>query len=150
AAPMSFAIELADHGVRMPQSLFIDSVDRLGTETCPVDSGVGIGVFPALDAVAPQRGGPDATGTIQVVWPGPVVGRVEVTWSTTYDCSGGSQQANGTSRFTIFPNGRVVRYDVATPSTTMLVQDGGSCGCGGQSNYGFSTFWAFAKGLLVG
>ena len=149
AAPIQFSIEFADHGIRMPQSLFLGGVDRLGTDDCPFASGIGIGVFPALTAAAPQRNGADATSTLTVDWAGPVVARVEVAWSAPYTCSGGAQEADGTSRFTIFPNGRIVRYDIAKPSTTMLVRDGAACGCGADSDLGFMTFWTFTHVTAV-
>lgn len=150
AAPMQFSIEFGDHGVRMPQSLFLDGIDRLGTEDCPFASGVGISVFPALTAAAPLRHGADATGDLTVVWPGPAIARLEVTWTSAYTCTGAPQQADGTSRFTIFPNGRIVRFDVASSSTTTLVNDGGACGCGAASNITFATFWTFTHTPVVG
>jgi hypothetical protein len=147
AAPIQFVIELGDRDVRMPQSIFIDGIDRVASESCPTESGIGIGVFPALDAVAPMRGGPAATGGLVVDWAGPVIARLHVTWMTAYTC-GGSQQASGTSTFTIFPNGRIVRHDVATPSTTTLSVIA-SCGCGGSSPMSFTSFWAFTATQVV-
>lgn len=148
SAPLQFSVEMADHGVRMPQSIFIDGIDRVGTDTCPTESGIGISVFPAIVAVSPGRGGVDATGSLMVDLAGPVIARLAVAWTAPYTCSG-AQQANGTSTLTIFPNGRIVRYDVATPSTTTLVQDGGACGCSSQSTFSFESFWSFTATQVV-
>jgi hypothetical protein len=146
-APIRYTVAFADHGVRMPQSVFIDDVDRVATDRCPAESGIGIGVAPVLNAVAPVHGGIDASGTLKIDLPGPVIARILITWMAPYMCSGAQQEAKGTSTFTFYPNGRIVRDDVATPSTTAL--GGPDCGCGGQSAYSFTSFWTFAAAQVV-
>lgn len=141
-APMQYTVEFGDHGVRMPQGIFIDGVNRVANGSCPTEAGVGVSVYPAFVAAAPANGGDDATGGLTVEWAGPVIARVVVTWNVAYTCVG-AQQARGTSTFTMFPNGRIVRHDVATPSSTMLPSSMTDCGCSSDTAFFFTSFWTF-------
>jgi len=143
SAPILYVVKFADRGVRTPEQIIVEGADVLNPGTCPFEGGVGITVYPALSAGAPALGGSDATGTLVVDWAGPVIARVVVTWRSTYTCNGRGQAAAGTSTFTMFPNGRIVRFDVATPSTTALTIDGNACGCSTDDNFNFSSFWSF-------
>jgi hypothetical protein len=141
-------MELAASDVRMPQTLSVDGVDRLGHGTCPDESGIGVGVIPAFDAVPRALGGPAATGSIQVDLAGPTIARIEIAWTVPFTCSG-PQQAEGSSTLTLFPNGRIVRHDVVTPSSTTLSLDGADCGCGIPSSFTLSELWTFTPGTAV-
>jgi hypothetical protein len=148
-APIQFTIEFGDHAVRMPQRIVIDGVNRVAAGDCPSESGIGIGVYPALNAVAPALGGADGTGGLTVELAGPTVARIAVDWTASYPCMASQQQAHGTSKFTIFPNGRIVRNDTAKPTETSLTVDNNECGCGGPSNFYFTSFWMFSHGQNV-
>jgi hypothetical protein len=143
-APMPFVIDFARDGVRMPQSLQIGGIERLGMGNCPHESGIGIGIYPAANAVAPSFGGAIGSSTLEVRREGPVVAEVRVGWTAQYSCPG-TQQASGTTTFAIFPNGRIVRHDVAKPSNATLT-DQVTCGCGMAGQFYFTTFWTFAAG----
>jgi len=148
-APLQFTIQFADRGVRMPQSIVLDGVNRVAAGSCPTESGIGIGLFPAANASAPGLGGDSATSTLDVDWSGPTIARITVDWTLPYECVLTQQTAHGTSTFTIFPNGRIVRHDVATPSTTLLTNDGNPCGCGAQTNFFFTSYWSFSLAQAV-
>jgi hypothetical protein len=149
-APLQFTVEFGDHAVRMPQRILVDGVNLVGTGSCPTESGIGIGLYPVLDAVAPALGGADATGSLTVTLAGPTIARVTVDWAAPYTCNGSQQRAHGTSTFTIFPNGRIVRNDTAKPTETTFVNDTvNDCGCGGPSNFFFTSFWMFSLGQTV-
>lgn len=146
SAPILYVVKFAASGVRTPESILVAGKEILRGGTCPFEGGVGITVYPALTASAPALGGVDATGSLTVDWAGPVIGRVTVAWrSATYTCNARSQQAGGTSTFTMFPNGRIVRHDVATPSTTAITNDSNDCGCYNDNLYNFSSFWNFQR-----
>lgn len=148
-APIQFTIQFADRGARMPQSIVLDGVNLVASGSCPTEAGIGIGLFPAANASAPALGGDDASGSLDVDWSGPTIARISVGWALPYECVTVQQQAHGTSTFTIFPNGRIVRHDVATPSTTMLTVDGNPCGCGAFTNFFFTSYWAFSPAQNV-
>jgi len=146
SAPILYVVKFAERGVRMPAALLVEGTDALHDGECGFEGGIGINLYPAFTASAPTLGGDDKTGVTDafaVDWAGPVIARVTVTWHTTYTCSGGVQRAAGTSTFTMFPNGRIVRFDRAKPSTTALTVDGSSCGCSTDDNFNFSSSWAF-------
>jgi len=147
--PIQFTIQFADRGVRMPQSIVLDGVNRVASGSCPTEAGIGIGLFPAANASAPGLGGDEASSTLDVDWSGPTLARVTIDWTLPYTCVNAVQQAHGTSTFTIFPNGRIVRHDIATPSTTMLRVDGTPCGCGAETNFYFTSYWAFSSAQNV-
>jgi hypothetical protein len=142
-APIQFTVQFADRGVRMPQSIVLDGVNRVAPGECPREAGIGIGLFPAANASAPGLGGDEGTSTIDVDWSGPTLGRVTVSWTLPYQCVTVPQEARGESMFTFFPNGRIVRHDIATPSTTTLTVDGNPCGCGAETQFFFTSYWSF-------
>lgn len=147
SAPVLYVVKFAARGVRMPEAIIVAGADALrGNDRCGLESGVGVNLYPAFTASAPTLGGSDQvrpTDGLAVDWAGPVIARVVVTWSSLYTCNGGEQLASGASTFTLFPNGRIVRHDRATPSTTALTLDGGRCGCNTDDNFNFSSFWSF-------
>jgi hypothetical protein len=142
-APIQFTLQFADRGVRMPQSIVLDGVNRVAPGACPREAGIGIGLFPAANASAPGLGGDEGSSVLEFDWTGPTLARATVTWSLSYECVTVQQQARGASTFTVFPNGRIVRHDVATPSTTMLTVDGNPCGCDAATNFFFTSYWSF-------
>lgn len=144
-APIQFTLTFSDRSPRMPDSLVLDGVNRIASGTCPTEAGVGIGLYPALNVSAPGLGGDDATGSLVVELAGPTVARVTVNWATSFECNLAQQQGHGSSTFTVFPNGRIVRHDLATPSTTALAADLNPCGCASDTNFFFTSYWSFSK-----
>jgi hypothetical protein len=142
-APMQFTLQFADRGIRMPSSIQLDGVNRVAPGECPRESGIGIGLFPAANASAPGLGGDEGSSVLEVDWAGPTIGRITITWSLPYECVTQQQLAQGESTFTVFPNGRIVRHDIATPSTTTLSVDTNPCGCGAETNFFFTSYWSF-------
>jgi hypothetical protein len=144
-APLLFAMQFANAGARMPQSLSIDGVNRLAEGQCPNEGGIGIAVYPALLAAAPMLGGETTTtSTLTFDMTGPAVARATVEWTAPFTCNLAQRQAKGTSTFTIFPNGRIVRHDVTTPAAVALSVDTNPCGCSAESNFYLTSYWAFA------
>lgn len=145
----AFELDFAATGTHLPERLLVNNgrVDLFGArDICPEDepSRVGILVKPAIQASA---GGPGDGPPPEILWAGPAVARIRVSYEVPYNCSG-SQILAGSSVFTVFPKGRIVREDSdVAPSTTTLTQTG-PCECQqttlfGNLDFFFSSFWAF-------
>ncbi len=98
-------------GFGMPTQMSIDNTAML-TEVphaCPREQGTGLALFPwnAVDSV--QR----ALNTSSLTFRGPVVAGVAYDWQQPINCGGQPQSFHGTTRFTIFPDGRIHRFDEA-------------------------------------
>jgi hypothetical protein len=144
-APVQFTMEFADRGARMPQRLVLDGVNRLAEGQCPNEGGIGIAVYPAALAAAPMLGGDTtASSTLTVDMAGPAVARVKVEWTMPFECNLAQREGKGTSTFTIFPNGRIVRHDITKPTAVALSVDTNPCGCSAESNFYLTSYWAFA------
>jgi hypothetical protein len=149
-APLLFNLQFASSGARMPQSLSINGVNRLAEGQCPNEGGIGIAVYPAAVAAAPMLGGdPTASSTLTFDMAGPAVARVKVEWTLPFECNLAQRQGKGTSTFTIFPNGRIVRHDVTTPTAVALSVDTNPCGCSAESNFYLTSYWAFTPAQNV-
>ncbi len=148
---LKYELQFAATGVRLPSSLTIGgSPELLLGGGCPRESGIGFGVFPAITASG--LNGSPGSSDLTVVMSGPAIARVRVAWSTPYPCQG-AQIASGSTTFTLFPSGRIVRTDAAImPSTTHLgvTPKGEQCGCSSDSpGFDVETFWAFRAGTDV-
>ena len=149
-APLNFSMQFASGGARMPQTLSINGMNRLAESRCPNQGGIGIAVYPAVVAAAPSLGGDTtASSTLTVDMAGPAVARVKVDWTAPFECNLSQRQAKGTSTFTIFPSGRIVRHDVTTPATGALSVDTNPCGCSSESNFYLTTYWTFMSAQNV-
>jgi len=131
----------------MPEHLLVQGgqVDLLGTDAhCQGESLVALEVEPAAAAAAGESGRSDIT----VIAAGPAVAKIHVTYAVDYTCPD-PQTLSGTTDFTIFPSGRIVREDSGQPSTGTLGKTG-ACGCQQETDpqnfhdLSFSSFWAFA------
>ncbi len=146
----NFELSFAATGIHLPEHLWVDKgrIDLLGTEdVCNGESRVGIVVVPAAQASAGTRGNA-LRSEITTLLAGPAVAKIRVTFAVDYDCPG-PQSLTGTSEFTVFPTGRIVREDIAVrPSTDPLARVG-NCGCQHETepinfhDLVFSSFWAF-------
>ena len=141
-------LAFANTGIRLPLSLkHADGGELLAENGCPEPSRAGVVIAPFQSAY----GGhvvPGATSTLDFLATGPVVVRADVRYELPYDC-GGKQALMGSSTFTMFPSGRIVRSDAVSPSTS-TVTDAFSCtqtcNAAPEDNATFSTFWAFTAG----
>ncbi len=115
-----FVLHFADGAstFHFPDHLVIDGVERLGLDTaanCYAENQAGMALFPAHTI---RSGGMAAVNTTTLLSPlqGPAVVKVSVNWRTELvgmDTGGGALTRNplGTSTFTVFPDGRIVRSD---------------------------------------
>lgn len=137
------------HVVRMPQSLKVKDAEVLATSgSCRQLGGVGVDVFPAVQATAPRFAGPNPAPSddLTVTFDGPAVAQVRVQWEAAYVC-GVPQDASGVTTFTMFPGGRIVRHDEATQAGQRDVEVMAKCACDGAdpdpTSLTYESFWAF-------
>jgi len=148
AAGPGYVLRFPARGFDYPDQLRIGSQDLLGTTTtCNEDDRVGITVYPiarfSSDTVATGE-----TASATIVLAGPVVAKVVVNWSWQPAAACTSSGAfMGSSMFTLFPDGRLVRYDqLTTPSVTSQMPC--DCGSGGQAFFP-SAYMTFESGMTI-
>ena len=140
----TFRMVFSATGVKMPEQFFVNEVDRLRPAACAEPSLIGVGIDPAINAVAGLNGNADPESEVRMLLEGPVIAKAQVEYTVFYDCDT-AQMLDGTTTFTFFPGGRIVRQDNVTPSTAPLATTANPCGCnqGMTSAYSFASFWAF-------
>jgi hypothetical protein len=107
---------------------------------------VGVGLSPAAMASGEPPGGINTE--FKVVFGGPAVVRVQTSFELPYSCAqSGMQTLSGTSTFTFFPNGRVVRTDENLIATRQALPDSTRCtaACSPGDAFHFTSFWGFVK-----
>ncbi len=161
----SFTLHFAGgSGFHFPDQLLIDNVDVMGHAASPCwgQSGTGIAVVPMPRISGdPVNGALSAmTSQLQAKLSGPAVVQVELDWTTRWTfptkptCSTNLNHIpGGSSTFTVFPDGQIVRHDQLTdrnPGMENVMAD--SCTCpdppmiGGQlitNEFILSAYWTF-------
>ena len=137
------ALAFAETGIRLPESLMFDGHEIFAANACPRPSLAGIAIEPFQTAYGGHEV-PGATSTLDVLMPGPAVVQVEVRYDLPYDCFG-KQSLQGSSTFTMFPSGRIVRQDSVKPTTTTItdaVMCNQTCNSAPMDNATLSVHWA--------
>jgi hypothetical protein len=145
----------------LPDQLQIDGVDVMGHATSPCwgESGTGFTVMPMPRVSGdPLDGGVQpVTSEFQATMRGPAVVQLKLDWSTRWSFAAGSacstntrHTSGGSSTFTMFPDGHIVRHDVLTEDNPDLEQLAtGRCTCGAMTKapdeFILSTYWAFDR-----
>lgn len=102
-----YELVFSSGGAGFPSSLRIAGQQNLLQPTAECEqSGMGIQVDPAF-VVDATRG----SGTAEIVYAGGAVAQVRVPWTHVWQCDGATNTASGTSTFTGYPDGRIVRHD---------------------------------------
>jgi len=145
-----FVMKFSPTGVRLPSSLVHGDTEVFAASTCPNPSRVGVSIEPFETAVGGRLPvGFDSTRNFtEVKLRGPAVAQIAVTYDVPYSCAG-PQSLRGTSTFTMFPSGRIVRNDVVQASTGAMIDDAIMCTAtcdGSQRDATLDVFWAFAGG----
>lgn len=136
-----------------PDSFVVGGRQLLGTtETadCASEDGFGMAMYPAPRVSGGETAPSSDDTAIDPTLRGPAIGKVRLTWHAPFTCTGAqTRNPTGYSSFTIFPDGKIVRYDSlqetgATPVTAA------SCQCPGvtSSNFFVTSFWSFARGAF--
>ena len=131
--------------IRMPDSLTIEGVEVLENEqaNCAHEDLVGLAQFPGppISAQSKLAGVTSSTATIDL--PGPAVARVTVQFDAALDCMAGTSQRTGSSQFTFFPDGKIVRLDRFVGAAGALTQP---CACNLTSAaFIHTSFWTFER-----
>jgi hypothetical protein len=113
------------------------------TAACNVEDQVGMALYPEWRISANSDAPLDVNGVngADVALYGPAVAKVQIHWATTL--CGSEHKPAGYTSVTVFPDGRIARYDtIADPTATSL--DPAICTCGAASNKWYVTsFWSF-------
>jgi hypothetical protein len=151
-------------GFHLPDQLLLRNVDVMGHANPPCwgESGTGFAVLPMPRVSAdPVNGGVTAMDSeIHATMTGPVVVQIELSWSTRWSFAAGSMcstnakhRTGGSSTFTMFPDGHIVRHDVLTednPDTEQVMTD--HCTCGDNppapGDFILSSYWTFDRQKL--
>jgi hypothetical protein len=146
----TFQLDFAATGIQLPEHLLVNHglVDLLGTDdVCQGENRVGIVVSPPAQASAGTHGD-GLHSEITTLLAGPAVAKIRVTFAVDYACPG-AETLSGTTELTVFPNGRIVREDLAVRPSTNQLGLVGTCGCQQDldpmnfHDLFFTTFWAF-------
>jgi hypothetical protein len=135
-------------GFHFPDALLIDGVDVMGhapAAGCFDEDEIGVAIAPTPRISAHSSAVP-VMSRLEPTLRGPAVVQVSVQWTTTFACSN-TRMPGGTSTFTVFPDGLIVRHDtIADPVSSPSIAPG-LCECGGGGNGLFvvSTFWTLAR-----
>lgn len=161
----NITLHFASTGFHLPDLLQIDNTDVMGHATSPCwgESGTGFAVMPMPRVSGdPLEGGvPAMNSDLQATMSGPVVVQMKTTWSTRWSFAAGSTTcstdmahvSSGSSTFTVFPDGHIVRHDVLTeanPKLEQLTTDHCTCADMPKAPNAFilSSYWAFNRAMF--
>ena len=107
---------------RYPDTIELGGTSVLGEDTaCSGDDKVGVRLIPAFTSTRiPNTLGP----VLDITSKGEAYVKTELIWQFSYNCDGAPQVASGTTWFSFFPDGRIVRYDNVSPSSVTLATGG--------------------------
>lgn len=146
---MAYSMRFGDGPVGMPDQLTLGSAGNILGVDAEIDkeSFIGTALFPAVNATA-NSDTDAATSTVVPLLRHPGIAQIRVEYHLPYQCPM-EEDFNGTSTFTLFASGRIVRQDIVQPSQRVLRSDGPAHPCGRQnpqaSNFFFTSFWTFNK-----
>jgi hypothetical protein len=150
-AGAGFALHFADgSGFHFPDSLTIDGTELMGRDAnsvCFNESGTGFLIFPT-PRISAESIAPRVMNQLDPVLRGPAVVQVKLDWATRFTCSN-DRAPHGTSIFTVFPDGQIVRHDVlADPNQDQDQISANDCKCadpGDQQAFTVTSYWTFAR-----
>jgi hypothetical protein len=137
-------------GFHFPSFLGIDGADTLGhdlTAPCYGEDNVGVVLFPT-PRIAANTSAAVTTGGHAPTLRGPAVVQVRVDWSSQFTCS--NNHPGGSSLYTAFPDGRIVRHDAIDDQNTSDISSL-ACACDAKHNQGFqvASYWTFSPSRFL-
>ena len=151
AAGVGFALRFSDGpGLHFPDGLLIDGTDVMGrdaSQTCFDEDEIGFRIVPTA-RISATGAAPAVKNLLVPVLRGPGVVQTRLEWATQFKCNG-SRAPGGTSTYTMFPDGRIVRFDtLADAVPTEIVPSGCECEPPIRSEdqlFTISTYWTLAR-----
>ena len=134
-----------------PDALSIDHTDVMGHDpaaACWGQDGTGFAVVPT-PRISADGTAPPVTNQLTAVLRGPAVVQVALEWTTRFSC-GRNRAPGGSSTFTVFPDGRIVRHDrLDDPDPDKEQIAAAACACPDapplKDAFIVSSYWTFAR-----
>ena len=131
-------------GFHFPDVHAVDGTNIIGRDTtapCYAEDGVGLVLFPT-PRISALTGALVTTSQITATMRGPAVTQVRIDWSSQFVCS--NNHPGGSSLYTVFLDGRIVRHDSLDDQTTAQTSSL-ACACDANHNQGFqiASYWTF-------
>jgi hypothetical protein len=149
-----FSLHFAGGGFHFPDKLTIGSVDDVlghASQGCHDESEAGIQIAPTL-RISADSNATQATNALMPVLRGPAAVQVKLDWASQFACRDNTSVVpKGTSTFTVFPDGRIVRDDRLEDPNPPDAQapTAGVCACDPAemniNGFTVSSYWAFAQ-----
>ncbi|HWU89517.1 MAG TPA: hypothetical protein VN253_19785 [Kofleriaceae bacterium] len=151
ATGAGFALRFADGpGFHFPDKLLIDDADVMGhdqAQTCFNEDEVGFRIVPTARITA-TGAAPAVKNLLVPALRGPAVTQVKLDWATQFNCDA-TRAPGGTSTYTMFPDGRIVRFDtIADAVSNEIVPSKCACETPSRSEdllFTISTHWTLAR-----
>ena len=147
----AFALRFADGpGFHFPDSLTVGGTEILGREISPGcfrEDQIGVLIAPTA-RVSASGTAPVTRNVLTPVLRGPAVAQVALEWGTSFACNT-ARTPGGTSTFTVFPDGKIVRID-SIDDTSILPILPVPCACetpqtSEDSLFHSFTYWTIAR-----
>jgi hypothetical protein len=111
---------------------------------CTLERDFGVAYLPAhVLASVPTGGASAGSGTLTIIVPGPGVAKVRLDWSASLMCGA---MPNGWTTFSLFPDGRISRMDIARMPAAA---NGNDCDCAGDNDWRVYGYAAFSRGVIA-
>lgn len=147
ASGPGFALHFATGtGFHFPDRLAIDGSDILGHDpdsACFAENEAGIQLKPT-PRISADGDAVQVENQLATALRGPAVVQVQLAWATRLSCST-MRAPHGTSTFTVFPDGRIVRRDTLDDASSMPLT-AITCACDSQGNtFTVSSYWTLDR-----
>ncbi|HEU4730890.1 MAG TPA: hypothetical protein VFT22_23505 [Kofleriaceae bacterium] len=149
-AGAGFALHFASgNGFHLPDALKLDGVDLLGHDPdarCFAESEAGFLIVPT-PRISPDGAAPAVASQLVPVLRGPAVVQVKLDWTGQFACNR-ARVPGGSSTFTVFPDGRIVRHDTlddANPDETGFSPAECACDPSGDALFTISSYWTLTQ-----
>ncbi|MEO8698544.1 MAG: hypothetical protein ABI867_00840 [Kofleriaceae bacterium] len=139
-----YQMQFSASGARYPESLSVaGSANALAVadSPCGIGSGVGISAAPGF-ALDGDRG---SANEPTIEYAGPAVVKVTMAWTQQFTCGAATNTPTGTSTFTFFPSGQIVRHDSIAFAGENVTP---SCPCDSLGTFLVNSHWTFHRSEL--
>ncbi|HET7505883.1 MAG TPA: hypothetical protein VFK02_32915 [Kofleriaceae bacterium] len=136
-------------GFHLPDALKLDGTDLLGHDPgamCFAESEAGFLIAPT-PRISADGGAPAVSSQLAPVLRGPAIVQVQLDWTGQFACNR-ARVPGGSSTFTVFPDGRIVRHDTiddANPDEDGFSPQECECASGGDGLFTISSYWTLAQ-----